>query len=74
MYSFGRLAAAEKIEYKGQDNADDDAGYDREVEAEVFLFDVDVAWQFAQPGYFGAEVKHRPDDKEDGAEDHQGFA
>jgi hypothetical protein len=51
-FSYGRLAATEKIENHCQNNTNYDAGHDREIEAEVFLFHMDIAGQLAQPGIF----------------------
>ena len=56
------LTPCQKVEYKGQDNADYDRSRQREVEDEVVFSVIDIPRQPADIGYPVAECQYKADD------------
>jgi hypothetical protein len=52
------------VDYHGQDDADDDAGNDREIKRAAILLDCDVARQLAQKRNMRGEGKDQSQDND----------
>jgi hypothetical protein len=69
-----RLTTKEKREEQAQNNAEDDAGNDREIETEVASLDANVARQTSDPTGAEAAPKSQSNQDNDDPEDDEDFA
>ena len=56
--------APQNEEHERYQKADNEAGYQREIETEVFLFYQNIAWKASEPGDFLACRKEDPQQNE----------
>jgi hypothetical protein len=62
---------AKQVHDQGQDDADEDAGPQREVKAEISPLETEVPRQLPQPGKLRGQQEHRPHDHQDYADHDQ---
>jgi len=67
----GQKLPAKQVHDQGQNDADEDAGPQREVKADIPPLETDVPRQLPQPGELGGQQKHRPQDHQDYADHDQ---
>jgi hypothetical protein len=67
----GQKLSAQQVHDQGQDNADEDAGPQREVKAEIVPLVTDVPRQPSQSGNLRGQQKDRPHDHQDHADHDQ---
>jgi hypothetical protein len=67
-------SAPKERDQQTQDDADDDAGDDREIKAAVLTLDPNVTWQAAEPFRGEPTPQNEPEDDNDHADDHEKFA